>query len=304
MTGRGRGTPGCRGRRRATSGRGHGSPQHPERERHHSRAQRRAPTSRRCSPASSARRSRRDELRDRHRRRRLDRRRHGRHRDRGRARPGRGRAADELVRRRATARSRPRAAPVLAFCDADCRPEPDWLERGPARRSRPTDLVAGRIRFDVPGARTVWTLSTWTASKDHEHQVRVGLAETANLFLRRELFDRVGGLDGSIAEYGDYEFVERCVAAGARLTLRARRGRLASDARRRHGRCCARCGSTTAATPSTPAAPAVRPGRRQAALVGADRADVPLTPPLRPVDRARPRLAAGQRRRAVARGRR
>jgi glycosyltransferase involved in cell wall biosynthesis len=105
---------------------------------------------------------------------------------------------------------------VLAFCDADCRPEPDWLERGLAALGS-ADLVAGRFRFDVPAERTVWTLVDMDGSKDHEHQVRIGLAETANLFVRRELFDRLGGLDGSIAEYGDYEFAERAVAAGVRL---------------------------------------------------------------------------------------
>jgi glycosyltransferase involved in cell wall biosynthesis len=105
---------------------------------------------------------------------------------------------------------------VLAFCDADCRPEPDWLERGLAALAS-ADLVAGRFRFDVPATRTAWTLIDMDGSKDHEHQVRIGLAETANLFIRRDLFDRLGGLDGSIAEYGDFEFAERAVAAGARL---------------------------------------------------------------------------------------
>lgn len=107
---------------------------------------------------------------------------------------------------------------VIAFCDSDCRPEPDWLERGLAALET-TDIVAGRFRYDVPQARTAWTLIDMDGSKDHEHSVRVGLAETANLFIRRDLFDRLGGLDGSIAEYGDYEFAERAVAAGARLTF-------------------------------------------------------------------------------------
>jgi hypothetical protein len=55
-------------------------------------------------------------------------------------------------------------------------------------------------------------------SKNHEAQVRFGVAETANLFLRRELFDTVGGFEEQVPEYGDYDFVERCVATGARLT--------------------------------------------------------------------------------------
>jgi glycosyltransferase involved in cell wall biosynthesis len=106
---------------------------------------------------------------------------------------------------------------ILAFCDADCRPEPEWLERGLAALET-TDLVAGRIRFDVREPRTAWTLVDMDGSKDHEHQVKIGVAETANLFIRREVFDRVGGLDGSVPEYGDFEFVERCVAQGCRLT--------------------------------------------------------------------------------------
>jgi glycosyltransferase involved in cell wall biosynthesis len=106
---------------------------------------------------------------------------------------------------------------VLAFCDADCRPEPDWLERGLAALES-TDIVAGRFRFALPERITPWTLIDMDGSKDHEHQVRLGLAETANLFIRRELFDRLGGLDGSIHEYGDYEFAWRAVTAGARLT--------------------------------------------------------------------------------------
>lgn len=121
------------------------------------------------------------------------------------------------TRNRAVAAS---CAPVLAFCDADCRPDPEWLEKG-LEALAGTDIVAGRIRFTVSEPRTAWTLVDMDGSKDHEHQVRVGVAETANLFLRRELFDGVGGLDGSIAEYGDYEFVERCVASGASLSFGA-----------------------------------------------------------------------------------
>jgi glycosyltransferase involved in cell wall biosynthesis len=121
------------------------------------------------------------------------------------------------ARNRAVAAS---TAPVLAFCDADCLPEPDWLERGLASLAT-TDMAAGRIRFVVPEDRTAWTLVDMDGSKDHEHQVRVGIAETANLFLRRELFDRVGGFEGEIAEYGDYDFVTRCVSAGADLSFAA-----------------------------------------------------------------------------------
>jgi glycosyltransferase involved in cell wall biosynthesis len=105
---------------------------------------------------------------------------------------------------------------VLAFCDADCRPEPGWLEAGVAALER-ADVVAGRIRFTPPPRTTVWTLLDVDGSKNHEEQVRLQNAETANLFLRRELFDRLGGFDVGQPGYGDFELVSRYVAAGARL---------------------------------------------------------------------------------------
>jgi glycosyltransferase involved in cell wall biosynthesis len=117
------------------------------------------------------------------------------------------------ARNRAVAASR---APVLAFCDADCRPEPDWLERGLAGLG-PTDLVAGRICFIVRDRPSVWALLDMETSKDHELQVRLGTAETANLFLHRTLFERAGGFDVGQPGYGDFAFVSRCVALGARL---------------------------------------------------------------------------------------
>jgi glycosyltransferase involved in cell wall biosynthesis len=108
------------------------------------------------------------------------------------------------------------AAPVLAFCDADCVPEPEWLERGLAAIGS-SDLAAGRIRFSVPDRRTVWTLLDMDSFKDHERQVRNGTAETANLFVQRSLYDSVGGFDDSLPEHGDFDFVTRSVAGGAKL---------------------------------------------------------------------------------------
>lgn len=119
------------------------------------------------------------------------------------------------ARNRAVRASR---APILAFCDADCRPEPDWLEQGLVALED-TDVVAGRFRFILPDRLSVWALIEMDGTKDHELQVKEGNAETANLILRRELFDRVGGFDDTISEHGDFDFAQRCVAAGAELTF-------------------------------------------------------------------------------------
>ena len=106
---------------------------------------------------------------------------------------------------------------ILAFCDADCEPVPEWLEAG-VRELGGSDLVAGIVRF-VPGRRTVWALLDMETFLDQEKTVRAGRAVTANLFVRRALFERLGGFDASLPNGGDQEFVARGVSEGARLVF-------------------------------------------------------------------------------------
>jgi glycosyltransferase involved in cell wall biosynthesis len=77
------------------------------------------------------------------------------------------------------------AAPLLAFTDADCVPAPGWLAAGVSALEH-ADLVQGRVEAE-PGVPV--------GPFDHVITVReeTGLYETANLFVRREWFDRVGG---------------------------------------------------------------------------------------------------------------
>ncbi len=109
-------------------------------------------------------------------------------------------------------------APVLAFCDADCLPEPGWLEAG-LRALASADLAAGLVRFVVPARRSVWTLLDVDTFLDQERAVRAGRAATANLFVRRTVFEAVGGFDESVPNTSDHDFVARAVASGAGLTF-------------------------------------------------------------------------------------
>jgi GT2 family glycosyltransferase len=118
-----------------------------------------------------------------------------------------------FARNRAAALARGR---VLAFSDADCLPEDDWLERGLAALDR-ADIVAGMVRFIPPESRTAWALIDMDTFLDQEMTVRSGGAVTANLFVTRERFERLGGFDDTLANGGDQEFVRRCVADGGRL---------------------------------------------------------------------------------------
>ena len=105
-------------------------------------------------------------------------------------------------------------APVLAFLDADCRPAPGWLSAG-LRGMAGADLLQGAVRppSDAPIGpfdRTLWVLR------------EVGLYETANVFVRRDLFEALDGFESWLRprrgiELGeDLWFGWRARRAGAR----------------------------------------------------------------------------------------
>lgn len=76
-------------------------------------------------------------------------------------------------------------ATILAFTDADCFPTPQWLSQG-CLALREVELVQGRVLPDPAFVRTPFdrTLSV---------EAELGYYQTANLFVRRETFEAVGG---------------------------------------------------------------------------------------------------------------
>lgn len=101
----------------------------------------------------------------------------------------------------------------LAFTDVDCRPRADWLEQGLVELST-SPRVAGRIHFDPPATPTVVELVDMGRFFRQHQYVNEGFAATANLFIRRQVFDAVGPFDASLRWGGDYELGRRCLRAG------------------------------------------------------------------------------------------
>lgn len=106
----------------------------------------------------------------------------------------------------------------MLFTDADCVPEPDWVERvlDAARRSDLTCRIAGGIEVVPSGA--AWTAAerydslVWLRQADY---VRSGWGTTANLTVHRSLFDRVGPFSEVTYSGGDKEWNGRAAAAGS-----------------------------------------------------------------------------------------
>jgi GT2 family glycosyltransferase len=107
---------------------------------------------------------------------------------------------------------------VLAFTDADCEPAQDWLERGLAALSEPgAGMVAGHIEIPLGPRPSPASIIDVTRHLDQERAVRSGFCATANLFVRREVFQRVGQFNDRLISGGDGEFGNRATAAGVEL---------------------------------------------------------------------------------------
>jgi len=118
---------------------------------------------------------------------------------------GRGPAAARNVGARAT------SAPWLAFVDADVRLDPSWLRAGLARISADDCDVVEGVVISQGGDDRGMVLHTASSVAD-------GVFVTANLWVRRDLFDRVGGFDESyrVPWREDTDLGWRLLDAGAR----------------------------------------------------------------------------------------
>lgn len=104
-------------------------------------------------------------------------------------------------------------APVVAFTDDDCRPAPDWLERGlEAAAANPNAVIQGRVEKDPDQLHELNPFAHWLEVHDADQGF-----PTANIFYPRELLERLGGFDESFARAAgeDTDLGWRAVEAGA-----------------------------------------------------------------------------------------
>jgi GT2 family glycosyltransferase len=114
---------------------------------------------------------------------------------------------------------------VVVFTDADCCPRPDWLAALGAPLADPSvGAVAGRLASTPPRGLveafgSLFTLPALPGPARHTRWTPwAGGFPTANLAVRRDLLERAGGFDESVALYGeDYDLCARLYAAGAAI---------------------------------------------------------------------------------------
>ncbi|WP_432570300.1 glycosyltransferase family 2 protein [Kineococcus sp. SYSU DK005] len=109
---------------------------------------------------------------------------------------------------------------VVAFTDADCTPEPDWLRRGVEALRRTGEhlaMVGGAVELTFPAGRprTAWELyEAAHAFPQQRYLAEQNFAVTANLFTWRSALAEVGPFDAALRSRGDAEWGQRLAARG------------------------------------------------------------------------------------------
>jgi len=106
---------------------------------------------------------------------------------------------------------------ILAFTDADCVPDANWLAEGVAALAR-HDCVGGsmRVSVDTDGPLSgAQAFERVFAFNNRDYVERKGFTVTANLFCAKSTFERVGPFKTEVSE--DREWCERARGMGFQL---------------------------------------------------------------------------------------
>lgn len=97
----------------------------------------------------------------------------------------------------------------IAFVDADIRVPNDWLAKGISALND-YDYVAGAIRIDTSKINSLANYyELKTAFRVNNYILFNHYGPTANLFVKRKVFEEIGGFDERLRSGGDKEFGER-----------------------------------------------------------------------------------------------
>jgi GT2 family glycosyltransferase len=107
-------------------------------------------------------------------------------------------------------------ADVLAFLDADCLPESDWIERGLGRLATLDRKIILGGDYRIP-ANSTWLARSWFEQRSPQKSGSVGYLPSGNLFIRRGEFLALGGFDESLQTNEDSELCARARLYGFRV---------------------------------------------------------------------------------------
>lgn len=108
---------------------------------------------------------------------------------------------------------------IIVFIDANSIPDKNWLENGiKFLLEMNYDLVAGKVDFDfgdrITAAKVVDSLTSIDMKKAVEER---GVAYTANLFVKKDVFKNIGSFEEMTRSGGDVRLTKKAVKAGYKI---------------------------------------------------------------------------------------
>lgn len=106
---------------------------------------------------------------------------------------------------------------ILVFTDADCKPEPDWLEQIVNAFSKKISsklIVAGRVELQIEDEKSMWELFDHHFHMDNTQAEKNARIATANMAVKKSFFEEIGYFD-EVTSGADHKWSEKAVKAGA-----------------------------------------------------------------------------------------
>lgn len=104
---------------------------------------------------------------------------------------------------------------VLAFTDSDCEVDPDWLKNGiRCMVEEKADMVAGPVEWLISEPGNMCEIYDRDQFGRQEDFVGDGFAMTANVLIRRVVFEKMGLFDERMASSGDRVYTSLATEAG------------------------------------------------------------------------------------------
>src|SRR5690606_14677185 len=107
---------------------------------------------------------------------------------------------------------------VIVLLDATCVPTEDWLFNGiKFLQETDADIVGGNVLFDFEGKMTAGKIYDSLTNIKMKESIEKGIAKTANLFIKRSAFDKVGMFPEGIRSGADVRWTYRATSNGLKL---------------------------------------------------------------------------------------
>ncbi|SIQ32364.1 Glycosyl transferase family 2 [Alkalispirochaeta americana] len=110
---------------------------------------------------------------------------------------------------------------VIALIDANCYPDPEWLsEAVSAMEGESADLVAGNVLFDITEPfRAAHIVDGMTNIRMRESVEKKSVAKTANLIVKKDVFNQLGLFPEGLRSGGDVRWTGEAVSIGLKLVF-------------------------------------------------------------------------------------